>query len=100
MPVIDHVFVDAVEGEFVLAQWKVIASTFAITEKTGGKKLANALRKLVVPDNPALVQQIIALEAELSDLEAKIEREEAEMNTVVNNLYGLTEAGARMIENG
>jgi len=100
VPVIDHVFVDAVEGEFVLAQWKVIASTFAITEKTGGKKLANALRKLVVPDNPALVQQIIALEAELSDLEAKIEREEAEMNTVVNNLYGLTEAGARMIENG
>jgi hypothetical protein len=49
-----------------------LAATFSITENTDGRKLANALRKLVVPDNPALVQQIIALESELSKLEKDI----------------------------
>ncbi|PPD10244.1 MAG: restriction endonuclease subunit M [Methylocystis sp.] len=100
VPVIDRIFVDNAEGEFVLAQWKLLAATFAITEKTDGKKLANALRKLVVADNPALVQQIITLEGELSELETKIEREEAEINALLNGLYGLTEAEARLIENG
>ena len=98
VPVIDRIFVDNAEGEFVLAQWKLLAATFSITENTDGKKLANALRKLVLADNPALVQQIIALEAELSELEGKIAREEAEMNAFINRLYGLTEAEARLIE--
>jgi hypothetical protein len=98
--VIDHIFVDAAEGEFIVAQWKVLAATFAITEKTDGKKLANTLRKLVVADNPALVQQIIALEGELSELEADIARQEAEMNAIVNHLYGLTEAEAQLVTKG
>lgn len=100
VPVIDRIFVNAAEGEFVLAQWKLLAAAFTITENTDGKKLANALRKLVVADNPVLVQQIIALEAELSKLETKIAREEAEMNAFINRLYGLTEAEVRLIANG
>lgn len=100
VPIIDRVFVDAAEGEFILAQWKVLAATFPITEKTDGKKLANALRKLVVADNPALVKQIIALEDELSASEADIARQEAEMNTIINGLYGLTEAEAQVIAVG
>jgi hypothetical protein len=97
VPIIDRIFVDAAEGEFILAQWKLLAATFAITEKTDGKKLANALRKLVVADNPALVQQIIALEAELSKLEADIAGQEAAMNALINRLYGLTEAEVQMV---
>jgi hypothetical protein len=100
VPVIDRIFVDAAEGECILAQWKVLAATFAITGKTDGKKLANALRKLVVADNTALVQQIIALEKELSALEANIARQEAEMNALVNRLYGLTEAEAQLVAKG
>lgn len=96
-PVVDHIFVDTAEGEFILAQWKVLAATFVITEKTDGKKLANALRKLVVADNPALVQQIIALEGELSGLEINIARQETEMNDLINCLYGLTEAETQMV---
>ena len=57
----------------------------------------NALRKLVVADNPALVQQIIALEADLSELETTIARQEAEMNTLIYALYGLTEDEARLV---
>ena len=100
VPIIDRIFVDAAEGEFVLAQWKLLAATFAISEKTDGKKLAMALRKLVVADNPALVQQIVSLEAELSALEAKIAGQEAEMNTLVYQLYGLTEGERQMVASG
>ena len=65
VPVANRIFVSAEEGEFILAQWKVLAATFTVTEKTDGKKLANGLRKLTVADNIAVVQQIIALEREL-----------------------------------
>jgi hypothetical protein len=78
----------------------VLVATFAISEKTDGKKLANSLRNLAVPDNPALVQQIIALEGELSALDAEIARREAEMNALVNRLYGLTEAETVLVQNG
>ena len=48
-------------------------------------------------DNPALVQQIIEFEAELSNLESRIARQEAEMNALINRLYKLTEAEAQMV---
>lgn len=99
-PAVDRIFVEAREGEFIAAQWKVLAATFAITDKTDGKKLATALRRLAAPDNPALVQQIVALEAELSALDADIRRQEAGMNGLVNSLYDLTEAEARMVAKG
>ncbi len=98
--VIDRIFTGEAEGEFILAQWKVLAATFSIAEKTDGKKLANALRKLAVADNPALVKQIIALEEELSTLEADIARQEAEMNALINRLYGLTKSEAQLVAKG
>ena len=57
-----NIFLDEKDGAFILAQWKVLAQTFSITEKTDGKKLCAALRKLAVTDNSALVEQIIDLE--------------------------------------
>jgi hypothetical protein len=51
-------------------------------------------------DNPALVQQIIALESELSALESRIERQETEINIMINHLYGLTEAEKQLIAAG
>jgi hypothetical protein len=100
VPVIDRVFVATAEGEFIVAQWRIVAATFTITEKTDGKKLADALRKLAVADNPALVQQIIALESELSMLDRDIIRHEAEMNAIVDRLYGLTSAEKVLIGDG
>jgi hypothetical protein len=44
--VIDRIFESEAEGTFILAQWKVLATTFQITERTVGKKLCDALRKL------------------------------------------------------
>jgi hypothetical protein len=98
VPVINRIFVSSDDGEFILAQWKVLAATFAITEKTDGKKLANGLRKLALADNPAVVEQIITLERELARLEANIAQQEAETNSVVYRLYGLTERDIALIE--
>jgi hypothetical protein len=98
IPVVNRIFVSKAEGEFIVAQWKVLAATFAITQKTDGKKLANALRKLAVADNPAVVQQIIELEGELAEIEANIARQEAAMNALVNHLHGLTDADVVLIK--
>ena len=68
IPVVSRIFVDEQDGNFIAAQWKVLASTFSITEKTDGKKLCSALRKLASTDNLAIVAQIIKLESELSSL--------------------------------
>ncbi len=97
--VIDRIFVSHDEGEFIVAQWKLLSSMFSITEKTDGRKFINALRKLVVPENQALVEQVKVLEAELSAIEANIEASEAEMNAFVNKLYALTDAEVRLVSN-
>jgi hypothetical protein len=95
---IDRIFVDEHEGAFILAQWKVLASTFAITEKTDGKKLCAALRRLAVPDNPAVVQQIIQLEYELASTDAEIRCQEEELNKTTYSLYQLSEEEIAMVE--
>lgn len=100
VPVVERVFAGVAEGEFIAAQWKVLAATFSITDATDGRKLSVALRKLAAPDNPAVVQQVIALEAELSGLEVDIAAKEAEMNGLINRLYGLTEAERRLVVKG
>jgi hypothetical protein len=100
IPVIDHIFVHEKEGNFILAQWKVIAATFSITEKTDGKKLCTTLRKLAVEDHAAIVSQIIELERQPSAVEGDINRQEAEMNSLVYSLYGLTESEVATIEKG
>jgi hypothetical protein len=96
--VIDRIFVDAHEGTFIVAQWKVLASTFIITEKTDGKKLCAALRKLAVPDNPSVVQQIIDLEQALATTDAEIRRQENELNQITYGLYQLSEQEIAIVE--
>jgi hypothetical protein len=98
VPVINRIFVSKADGEFIVAQWKVLAATFSITQKTDGKKLANALRKLAVADNPDVVQQIIALEGKLAELEASIACDETAMNVLIKRLYGLTDVDVALIE--
>lgn len=89
-PVLDRIFVSASEGAFLLAQWKVLASAFAVTERTDGRKLATALRSLAVPDNPAVVEQVVEAAGELEACEAAIRAKETEVNGLVFSLYGLT----------
>lgn len=90
VPVIDRVFVKSAEAPFILAQWTYLASTFSITAKTDGKKLCNALRKIAVTENAALIEQVIELQADLSKTEIEIAAAETEMNVIIYELYGLS----------
>jgi hypothetical protein len=100
VPVVNKIFVSADEGEFILAQWKVLTATLTVTEKTDGKKLVNGLRNLAVADNPAVVQQIVTHERELTRLEADNTQHEAEINTLIYRLYDLTDNDIALIEYG
>lgn len=83
-----------------LAQWKVLATTFSITERTAGKKLYDALRKLATNDGSPVVSQIMALERELAALDAEIAHQEREMNAFVYALYSLSAEEIEMVEKG
>ena len=93
VPVIERVFLRPDEGVFVLAQWKLVASSFAITDSTTGKKLADALRKVALTAPDAVREQIIDREIALSAVEA-------EMNARVYRLYGLTPEEVSLVETG
>jgi hypothetical protein len=98
--VIDRIFESDAEGTFILAQWKVLATTFSMTEQTCGKKLCDALRKLATNDGSPVVLQIMALERELASLDVEIARQEREMNALVYALYSLSAEEIEMVEKG
>ena len=83
VPVVDRVFVNESEGSFVLAQWKVLASTLTFTENTTSKSLCNALRTLVIPNNATLTAQVVAHTAALTACEAAIRTKEDELNALI-----------------
>lgn len=96
--VIEKIFVADAEGLFILAQWKFLASTFSITAKTDGRKLANTLRKIGTSDNTAVVNQIISLQRDLEAIDVEIEHKEQSINNLVYNLYDLDDADIKLIE--
>ena len=100
IPAIEGIFLRDDEGEFVLAQWKLVASSFPITESTTGKKLADALRRVALTTEGAVREQIIDRQRALSAVEADIATAEAEMNDRVYRLYGLTPEEIRLVEAG
>ena len=87
VPVIEKIFLGDAEGEFILAQWKLLATTFSVTEKTDGRKLANALRRIGQSDNTALVNQIVDLQRRLTQIEEEIGTEESAVNLLCYQLY-------------
>ncbi|PDT31113.1 restriction endonuclease subunit M [Rhizobium sp. M10] len=95
---IDKIFLPEAEGEFIAAQWKVLASTYSVTEKTDGKKFANVLRKIGESGNAALVTQIIERQQKLAEIEAEIAKAEAAVNALVYALYGLNAAEISIVE--
>jgi hypothetical protein len=98
--VIDRIFESEAEGTFILAQWKVLATTFQVTERTVGKKLCDALRKLATNDGSPVILQIMVLERELAFLDTEIARQEREMNALVYALYSLSAEEIEMVEKG
>ena len=101
MAVVDRIFVDDVEGPFIVAQWKVLAASTSITASTTGRIFARRLRRLAVAeDNSAAVTQIMGLGSELEAIEAGIAESEAEMNELLYGLYDIDFEDIRRIEAG
>jgi hypothetical protein len=98
--VIDRIFESEAEGTFIVAQWKLLATTFSITDRTTGKKLCDALRNLATNDGSPVVSQIMALERELASLDAEIARQERAMNALVYALYGRSAEEIELVEKG
>jgi len=71
-----------------------------VTHSFDGKRLVRLLLNLRTTDNDTLIEQVIRLDDELCELEAEIERAEAEMNQLVYSLYKLTDDEIRLIEQG
>ncbi|MCP4329878.1 MAG: N-6 DNA methylase [Alphaproteobacteria bacterium] len=99
-PVVERIFLSDVEGRFILAQWKLLATTYSVTEKTDGKRLANALRKIGETDSAAVVDQVVRLQQHVSSVEEEIDRIETELNALTYRLYDLTPDEIRLIEGG
>jgi len=98
LPVLDRIFLTDADGAFIAAQWKVVASTFSVPENKAAERLCNELRKLIDTDNAALREQVISLQAELSQTEAAISAAEAGMNAVLYRLYALTKGEIALVE--
>ncbi|GBC59372.1 hypothetical protein DENIS_0311 [Desulfonema ishimotonii] len=98
IPVIEGVFEDEDQAEFITAQWNRICRATNITEKFTAKKLVSLLCGLRKTDNPALMKQVVKFDAEIRELEREIDEKEAEINMQIYGLYGLSPEEIQMIE--
>ncbi len=98
LPVVDRIFLADADGFFIAAQWKLVASTFSVPETKAGERLCSELRKLIDTDNAALREQVISLQAELSETEGSIAAEEGAINVALYRLYALTKAEIALVE--
>jgi hypothetical protein len=95
--IIDGIFVDGAEGPFIAAQWNARLDSFPAPTNKPGRSLVNLLRRLIVTDNQALQDQVIALEQDQRALKVTIRDAETALNERLYALYGLNEAERRMI---
>lgn len=100
IPVIDGVFEESPQAEFIAAQWDHLARTTRVTEKFTAKKLVQLLCSLKKSANPALMAQTARLTSDLSDLNIRISETEREINGLVYGLYGLTPEEIALVEAG
>ena len=92
------VYEDEADAAFLSAQWRLLARTTNVTDRYQAKSLVKSLLRLRSTYSEALRKQVLGLDAQVVDLDARIETAEREMNAYVNDLYGLTEGETRLVE--
>ncbi len=98
--VLDHVFVTAAESAFVHAVWCRLAAMTTVTERLTGKALCDLLRRVPPATNPALVESVVSLAAELDATKAAIAVAETALNEASFALYGLSAEERAMVQAG
>lgn len=95
---ITGIFAPQREADFIAAQWRHAIRGLNVTESFDGKRLVATLLSLRSTRNDALIDQILALDAELANLEDEIDETVKESNELLYSSYGLSPEQARMIE--
>ncbi len=93
------VFLDEVEMPFIAAQWHHIAYSTNVTESFKAKKLVDTLLSLRGTNEVALRKKIVGLDNEIETLSHEIVVAEREINKLTYQLYGLSEAEIKLVEN-
>jgi hypothetical protein len=88
--VIDHVFVSADEGEFLLAQWKVSLWKLAVGAAPTASKVVDLLRNVKISGNTVLKAQVVEITEQASTVRNRIDTVEQELNDRIAELYRLT----------
>jgi hypothetical protein len=98
--VMDGIFLDDEDGEFIAAQWVYLSRITNITDSTKAKVVAEKLCTTYRTENPALQAQFLKLIDDLKNLEREIHAIEADLNQKIYALYKLTSAEIQMVEAG
>jgi hypothetical protein len=88
--VIDHLFVSADEGAFLLAQWKLCLWKMQANVAPSASKVADLLRSVKISGNVALKTQVAVLTEQASTIRYRIDTVEGALNDRIAELYRLT----------
>ncbi|HEV2647591.1 MAG TPA: hypothetical protein VGU46_14645 [Acidobacteriaceae bacterium] len=88
--VIDHVFVSADEGAFLLAQWKLSLWDLASGAAPIASKVIDLLRNVKLSGNTVLKAQVVEMTEQASTVRNRIDTVEQELNDRIAELYHLT----------
>lgn len=97
-PAIRGIYVDDLAGEFILAQWQVIALGFEPTGKGDAKRLTDLLRTVGAEAETEVRNQIIERQRQLAELGATLRDFERKLHAVTCRLYDLTPAERQLVE--
>lgn len=100
IPVIQGIFEEEKEAEFIYAEWNKFARETNVTEHFDAKKLINGLLNLRKTSNTAIKDQVVKLDREIIHLEKSILEKEKEMNELTYRLYDLSKEEIKLVENG
>ncbi|MFU8894445.1 MAG: Eco57I restriction-modification methylase domain-containing protein [Luteolibacter sp.] len=91
---------DRPDTPFIAAQWRHTLRDLNVTEAFDGKKLIRQLLTLRTTTEEPLKARILALDEEITTLDATIASKEAELNAIIYGLYQLTPEEITMVEGG
>ncbi len=82
----------------IASQWRQAVRGIRVTDAFNGRKLINLLMNLRQTRDEALAQSLVAIDRELVLLDASIASNEAKLNALTYQLYGLNRAEIALVE--
>lgn len=91
---------DKPDTPFLAAQWRHTLRDLNVTESYNATRLIRSLLNLRTTNEAPLKARILALDAEITTLDATIASREMELNAIIYGLYSLTPEEIAMVEGG